>query len=35
MLCGVNEVLICAQKNEVMPDAKLRNQSVDRSDLHT
>lgn len=35
MLCGVNEVLICAQKNEVMPDAKLRNQSVDCSDLYT
>ena len=35
MLRSVHEVLIGAQKNEVMPDAELRNQRIDCSDLHT
>jgi hypothetical protein len=31
----MNEVLVCGQKREVMTDAKLGKQSIDRSDLNT
>jgi hypothetical protein len=30
----MNEVLVCGQKREVMTDAKLGKQSIDRSDLN-
>ena len=35
MLRRVREILIRAQKNEVMSDAELRNQSINGSDLYT
>ena len=35
MLCGVHEILIGAQKHQVMPDAQLRNERIDCSDLNT
>lgn len=35
MLRCVDEVLIGAEKNKVMPDAELRNQRIDRADLDT
>jgi hypothetical protein len=31
----MNEVLVCGQKREVMTDAKLGKQGIDRSDLNT
>jgi hypothetical protein len=35
MLRGVHEVLIGAEKNEVVPDAELRDQGIDGSNLYT
>lgn len=35
MLRGVCEILIGAQQNKFMRDAKLRNESIDSANLHT
>lgn len=34
MLRGVYEVLISAQQNNLVPDAELRDERVDRTNLH-